>query len=339
MESEFPSKLYSAVFKRNFGDEDCFLCGQNVPQDLLTREHVIPKWAQNTYDLWDQKLYLLNRTLIPYRQLTIPACFECNSKILQPLEKKVSVAVSNGFEAVQALDKLAIFQWIGKIFYGILYKELFLAFNRSSPESEAITSSELLNEFQMHHFFLQSLRHPMIFDGFFPASILIFRTKSPDDVRYQWDLRDGLINMFISCRMSDVGIIAVLQDGGAQQYQDDFWDKYRGMALHPIQFQEIAAQVSYKASLFNRTPKYFWFEGANKDTFTIYQMPLAGMSRKPLFDEWQWDVYAHILSDYLNVPLDMIFLPPHNVMTWLHNEDGTIKEFDFNTFPWPPVQR
>ncbi len=338
MESDAPSRLYKAVFERSFSDEHCFLCGQKVTQKSLTREHVIPTWAQNSYELWDQKLYLLNGTTILYRQLTIPACYECNNKVLQPIETKVADAVAQGVKAVQTLDKLTLFQWLGKIFYGILYKELFLAFDRSSPESEAITSPELLNEFQMHHFFLQSLRRPIIFDGFFPASLLIFKTKSPDDVRYQWDFGDGLNNMFISCRMSDVGIIAVLQDGGAQQYDDDFWDKYRDMALHPVQFQEIATCVSYKAALFNRVPKYIWFEEEGKETLKVYQMPLAGLSKKPLFDEWKSNVYAQLLADRLDVPLSSIFVPPDSVMTWLHNEDGTIKEIDFNTFPWPPVQ-
>ena len=71
----------------------------------------------------DQTLVLLNGTTIPYRQLTVPCCRECNNEHLEPIESNVMAAVNQGPEAVEALDRKTLFLWLGKIFFGLLYKE------------------------------------------------------------------------------------------------------------------------------------------------------------------------------------------------------------------------
>jgi hypothetical protein len=44
----------------------CFLCGKALFAGDSTQEHIIPRWAQKRYELWDQHLVLLNQTSIPY---------------------------------------------------------------------------------------------------------------------------------------------------------------------------------------------------------------------------------------------------------------------------------
>lgn len=64
---------------------DCVFCGQPAE----TVEHVIPKWLQNHFDLFDQKLQLWNDTTMPYRQAVVPACLRCNGKRFAPLESRI----------------------------------------------------------------------------------------------------------------------------------------------------------------------------------------------------------------------------------------------------------
>ena len=61
----------------------------SVEKDAETEEHVIPKWLQKHFDLFDQRLALWNGTTIPYRQTVVPACLACNRDRFAPLEKRV----------------------------------------------------------------------------------------------------------------------------------------------------------------------------------------------------------------------------------------------------------
>jgi hypothetical protein len=324
------SDFFDAVLKRKFGFSTCFLCGCRLGQKNRADEHVIPKWVQRKYKLANQQLHLLNRTTIPYRQLTIPCCFTCNNKHLQPLEKRMSRAVALGANAVRALDHHDLFLWLGKMFYGLLYRELFLPWDRAGKTKGRIADKALLKQYEMHHLFLQSVRIPMQFVDFSPASILVVSTQEPDDVRLAWDFRDELNTMCIACRMGSVGLVAVLQDGGAQMPLFPLM-KLRRRKLHPVQFTEVIAQVTYKAMLFNRTPKYIIADGDQKKT--VMQMPLGGLSGKPLYEDWNQGQYAQILCQITGVPMEHLYHPPDQVMTWLRNPDGKAKSLPLRRYP------
>lgn len=118
--------IYKQIENRSYTTSNCFLCGEELNSKNKTVEHVIPKWLQKRFNLWDQKLHLLNGSKIPYRSLTIPCCHNCNNRHLEPFEKKVLKAFEGGFEEFSSLDEETLFLWLGKIFYGIIYKELFL---------------------------------------------------------------------------------------------------------------------------------------------------------------------------------------------------------------------
>src|SRR6516162_8370931 len=95
--------------ERAFDPQCCFLCAHHFDETHITSEHVIPKWLQRRFDLWNQKLILLNRTNIPYRALTVPCCEECNSYRLQPIEIDMSDAVAKGPTAVRQLGPNTVF--------------------------------------------------------------------------------------------------------------------------------------------------------------------------------------------------------------------------------------
>jgi hypothetical protein len=135
--------LFHAVERRRFGRSTCFLCGRRLTPTNRTDEHVFPKWVQSRFSLWNQKLTLLNGTQIPYRSLTIPCCRTCNGKHLSVIENTVKTATLKGHRAVSELDPLTLFLWLGKIFYGLLYKELFLVKDKKSGRKTPIADKRL----------------------------------------------------------------------------------------------------------------------------------------------------------------------------------------------------
>ena len=163
-----PSKdlLFHAVLDRMFGQSTCFLCGRRLGTKNRADEHVIPRWLQERFHLWNQRLFLPNRTRILYRHLKIPCCKECNNERLSKIEASMRAAAERGPEEVAALDPIVLFIWLGKILYGLLYKEFFLRLDRQNPRKGRIVSRSLLRRFDAHHLFLQAVRAPMEFRDF-----------------------------------------------------------------------------------------------------------------------------------------------------------------------------
>jgi len=93
-----------SFIEQSTSDDVCFLCGASG-QDV-TLEHVFPKWLQRRFDLWTQRIGLLNDSLIQYRQLTIPACARCNNVDLSRLESAVSRAVDGGYATASSESPL-----------------------------------------------------------------------------------------------------------------------------------------------------------------------------------------------------------------------------------------
>jgi hypothetical protein len=304
--------------RRLYDGSVCFLCGGALAKLGSSSEHVIPRWAQLRFDLWNQRLTLLNGTTIPYRQLTIPCCDDCNRYRLQPIETIVASAVSNGHEAVRALGNRILFLWLGKIFYGILYKELLLAADRRLPALGSIFSAEEIQKYEMHLHFLQEARGKLETVDFCPGSIFVFQTQKPAEVARQWDLIDNIDTMFLGIRMGEVGFISSLADGGAQGIDRFVFDDFTDLPLHPVQFRELCSLSAYRATLATRNPSYVTIEGSPAKA---YQVPLGGFSLKPLFVGWNDEVFAHYLAGYTGLALEEVYPAPGQVATFLYGPD------------------
>ncbi len=299
----------------------CFLCAEPLKSKGSTLEHIIPKWAQERYDLWNQELFLLNGSSIPYRYLTVPCCDECNSKKLQPIETLISSTVFQGAEAVRELGNKVIYLWLSKIFFGILYKELFLYNNREMKQSPKIFEIEAIKDYQNLMFFLQEARGKVETIDFCPGSIFIFHTEKPDDIKFQWDFCDNIVYLFIGIRVGSVGIIANLGDGGAQNLACD-WDYLNDYHLDPLQFREMCAVTSYRSTLATRVPKYVSFQSNPEEAIKTYQLPLGGFSAKPLFREWDYDKYAKHLSQFTGLSYEEVRPDPNSMLSFIHDEYG-----------------
>jgi hypothetical protein len=326
-------RLFDAVGTQHVGRTFCFLCGRRLTRLNRSDEHVFPRWLQHRYDLWNKQITLLNGSHFQYRSLTIPCCRSCNTRYLSPIEAAVERAVRNGPAAVRRLSNRTLLVWLGKIFYGVLLKEGLLRADIRNPASGRLVRRTALRSFRMHHYFLQGARIPMRFLNAFPASIFVYRIQRYHDIERQFDFRDLPAALAVAIRMGSVGIVAALQDGGAQRtVHGSFLEAYQDFPLHPLQFAELIACFFYKATLSNRTPKYMIMEG--RKALNVIQMPLQGFSLKPLFDEWDQSTYAQVLAFHTRMPIADIFDPPL-VMTWLNGSDGRPRFLSLRENPWP----
>jgi len=323
--------LFDKIHSRKYDSSCCFLCSDDIDVNSQSAEHVIPKWLQNKYNLWSKTISLLNKSHIQYRYLKVPCCIECNNKYLRPIEDDIKDHTNYGFEGFKKIDKLKLYYWLGKIYYGILYKELFLLMDKASPNKGTILDTDFLDQLKAHYLFLQGIRGRHNFKGFFPASIMFFETQIPNDINQQWDFVDNILSMFIGIRIGNIGIISVLQDGGSLEEFGDIYDDFRKVPLHPIQFRELCANIAYRSTLFNRVPKFISHEDG---IITTQQLPLGGLSSKPLYDEWSLEEYAEVLSFYTGYPLEVLQPIPGKVMSWMKDENGEIKFLDINNYPF-----
>ena len=326
MDESLDSFFYLPERDQSFTKDKCFLCGTDLINDS-SDEHVFPKWLQKEFDLWNQKITLLNQTTIPYKSLTIPCCEKCNNVYLSAIEKKVSIAYKGGIEAFKKLDEYTIFLWVSKIFYGILFKELFLPLDRQQPFKDTILSSELLEKYRMAHLFLQGIRLPMEFKDSNPWSLFVFESQKYTNKSYNFDYKDCIQGLTFGIRMGEISIIAVLQDNSSQsEILKDTIENLQQLKLHPIQFGEIFAKTKYKQLTLNRTPKYLITQTQGTENITVMSLSLGGIFPENIYDDWNEEFYSHILAFCTGISQEKLYVKEaKQTLTYLYNEDNNLQ--------------
>jgi hypothetical protein len=100
--------------------DTCFICGRKA----ITLEHVIPKWLQRRFNLWNQLLSLPNGDSIPYRKVLVPACKRCNNEVYGSLERRMSENVASDSD---------IWKWANKIHYSLAYRDRIMQWDLKNP--------------------------------------------------------------------------------------------------------------------------------------------------------------------------------------------------------------
>ena len=317
--------IYDPFLNMQFDDQHCFLCGLGLDEGLRSDEHVFPKWLQERYGLWNKTIRLINGTHIPYRQLVIPCCANCNTGPLSALERKIEAAVAQGHKVFSQLDELAVFQWLSKIHYGLVFKELLLKQDRASLASDTILTKEDLEYYRSVHNFLQSVWVPMEFVGFKPWSLFMFRLHPPRSPMLAFNYRDSITSTVVSAELDEIGIIICMQDNGTQRdWFGSYMERHQDRPLVRPQFYELVAMVLYKAGLMNRTPKYVSAYAEGSGPVTVISPSLQGFSTAPIYDEWDSQVYARILAHFWGLPFESVY-KDGKVLSLLEDETGKPK--------------
>jgi hypothetical protein len=316
-----PPQIYYPFETFNFGNRNCFLTG--VPLNTADEKiSVFPQSILERYQLADRNFKMLDESMATYGDIKIPCSLEVYQNYIEPLETAVVTAFESGYEAVEQLDSLKLFQWAGKLLYGILFNEIQSGIKLQHAQGEAFNISQsLIHKFGKLHLMLQSINQPIFFDGFNPYSLFLFRVESATD---EFNYRDEINTLTFSLRINDFGLILCLQDNGANlRYHQEVYEKIKDAVLHPIQFEEFCGRVFYSAYLFNRLPEYNILPVG--DEVYLEAMPLRGMSNKPLFDDWMNKTFGQVLENFWKpwgFLLFEIIKNPEKPMSFLFDDAG-----------------
>ncbi|MCL4642274.1 MULTISPECIES: hypothetical protein [Olivibacter] len=315
--------LYYPFQKFSFDNKTCFLSGQTLTSSE-EQIQVFPSWLMQHYHLEEKPFKLLDESITTYKKLKVP-CSADTSDRLEKLEEEVKAAFLGGYQEVIKLNKQLLFQWIGKLLYGIVFNEIQIGIRQQHMSGEAMNFSQVLaKKFSNLHVMLQSMIKPMEFEGSLPFSINVFEIDSPED---KFSYRDEINTLVFSLRMNNFGIVACLQDNGANnRYHERKLQLVSGKKLHPIQFEEICGLFFYSAYLFNRLPEYAILP--TEEIVYIEPMPLAGMDTRPIFDTFQAKTYGQVLENFWKpwgFTLFEIIKDPENPMTFLADQNGSFR--------------
>ncbi|RFZ82629.1 hypothetical protein DYU05_10610 [Mucilaginibacter terrenus] len=315
------ARIYKPFDLFNFSNRNCFLTGQAL-SSTEEKIQVFPQWLMSMYALEDKPFKMLDESMATYKDLKIPCAANVNEQYLEPLEADVANAFANGYKGVKSLDSLKLFQWVGKLLYGIIFNEIQAGIKMQHAQGEEFSMSQaIIHKFGQLHLMLQSLNQPIHFEDFTPYSLFLFQVDNqPEEFGY----RDEINTQTFALRIKDFGLVMCLQDNGANaRYHQKIYKQIKDDRLHPIQFEEFSARVFYSAYLFNRLPEYNILP-VGEEVY-IEAMPLRGMSSKPLFDDWIVKTYGQVLENFWKnwgFLLFEIIKDPEHPKSFLFNADG-----------------
>lgn len=292
-----------ALDPKNIVGGSCFLCGG--PPSTGKGEHIFPLWLQHKFDLFDKKLGLLNGSLIPYRQLTIPACEECNNITLSKTEAKISKILDQNPERLKLHQKWEVGRWMAKLFVGILFKEASLLMDRKNPDLGSIVPPEYLDELFHLHLLIQSWRKLSRFECLHsphPFSLFTYRVDWDADFS-DFDFSTNFSGQSVSIRLGNWGFVFVA-DGGLQHHAAELGPfDLEGEVLHPIQFEEITARIHLKSAL--RDATHLYFNAETPSNLTCSQVRVVPYTKTKLADgsdrvfrDWSDEKLATMLKRY-----------------------------------------
>src|SRR5690606_19610768 len=155
----------------------CFLTGEPL-SSTDERIQVFPEWMMRDFSLDDKPFKMLDERIITYKELQLP-CAGWVANAFDQVEKKVNDAVAVGYDAVKDLDQLTLFQWIGKILYGVVFNEIQAGVKQAFLSGEEMNFSQaLVHKFRNLHFMLQSIIKPLEFEHKNPFQIQVIPVEN-----------------------------------------------------------------------------------------------------------------------------------------------------------------
>jgi hypothetical protein len=244
------------------------------------------------------------------------------------MENQVRGAVDRGFEAVTELSPILLYQWMAKIYLGIVYKELFLLDHRRATPRGVIRTRDDLNEVRILWFWLrQSLTSTDNLSA--PGSLWIFRCVVPPvDRGESFDLQTFQRPPTLGIRLGSVGIVTDFLDCGIlkKEMLPVAADVGR-LRLSPDQFVELFVRLSYKASTLGLYTTVRAVQAENGKVMLAF-VPQSTVAGENVFREWREDLYADFLASRLGRSVNEVLDENGEARSWIYDSDGNLKQYE-----------
>lgn len=287
-------KIYNPFEDLTFDEHFCFLSGALTSEKLT----VFPEWLMKEFNLENEGIELMDKTkTYRYSELKLP-CSPFVKEAFEDLDKIIENAFRKGFDAMKALDEKLLFQWSGRIVYGLLYHEMVHERKRLMRAGKEFELSDVLKRrFGNFHLMLQSIFQPIEFVGRKPWSITVFPLKYSADIL---SFRDDVINLLFSFGVNGFGFIVCMQDNGViGDSQEEILKSMENHVLHPVQFEELFARFHYSDYILQYEPEYKI--ESDGESLRIESLPILAEENRPVFGFWDEDIFAQLLSNYWSV--------------------------------------
>lgn len=324
----------SWIVRNPINYDHCFLCWAVLNDQNRTVEHVFPRWMQQDFRLLTQPLTLPNKTWMPYRQVRIPCCQECNNNHLSQLEDEIASSVRAGFDTfTRHVPKLRQFQWLQCLSYKMLYRDMYLLHDRRDPDGRTITSSLDLASLRLSHVFLRSIDKNVVFKDFFPASIYVVRVKTSTDSARNFDYVDSVPDQCLAIRMNDIGVVAILRDGNLHEtcLRAQFPPGLLDREFNPVQFRNLFAKLLYQQMLFTDPLKYA-VKPIGEDSVEIEAVlkEREGFGHSYVYGPADQEHHGQVLSQVIGATVDALRLPDGSIGSLFFDKDGQWKDRPFD---------
>ena len=316
--------LYDPFEGMQFGSGRCFLSGQPVgPADTVP---VFADWLQAAYHLADRPLHLLDHSQTTYAALRLPLAPALRPR-LAALEAEVQAAALAGPAALRALLPARLWQWLGKMFYGIFVAELVQQQQPLiRPQYPLAENAQLVQRFRAFFQLLQGLRAPTDYADFVPGSVFVLEADAAYDApAFTYD--DDLNTLVFSLKLGSAVVVATLVDIGfiGQAMRQVYADAQR--PLHPAQVAEFKARAYYAAYLLAAVPDvYARRPGALDPPGTELVLDaLVDDVTATIFNPWDNLAYAHTLTglwEPWHLPEEVILRNPLQPLSLLYDATG-----------------
>ncbi|TVT41962.1 hypothetical protein FNT36_07765 [Hymenobacter setariae] len=287
--------LYDPFEGMQFGLGRCFLTGQPVgPNDTIP---VFAEWVQSAYALAERPIYLLDQSQTTYATLRLPLAPALRSR-LQALEDEVQQAALGGPAALRAMPPARLWQWAGKMFYGIFAAELVQQQQPLiKPQYPLAENVQLLRKFRPFYQLLQGLRVPTDYADFVPGSVFVLEVDDHYEAPvFEYD--DDLNTLVFSIKLGNAVVVASLIDIGfiGQAMRQVYADAQR--PLHPAQVAEFKARVYYGAYLLSAIPDIYPRRPGPLDPpgTELVLDALVDDVTATIFNPWENLSYGHVLT-------------------------------------------
>jgi hypothetical protein len=216
---------------------------------------------------------------------------------------------------VRSLPEERLYLWLAKFYYGLVFRELTLAFDQRTNDGRTIVSDDILRGYAVHHLLLRRILGKVTWNAR-PGSMFIFDALDSTYSVATFDYFDAFDGPFVSIRSGPTFVAAFLQDFGAVPSlgveNSPQVSAARSVALHPFQCIELTALFYTVLKLREHPPKFVI--GKTDDQFDVMVLPQGGLSGRLPYADWDPELYAKVLSALvrtrIGVELDVLHGTP-----------------------------